>query len=140
MNYYFNLRNICFILFLLAVPTLVQSLTTVRIQRRRSAFSHSKSRGLVNSIAVICALYSEEQNDSIDQNQPSMMESSTLQEKADGGILEINCTPDDDAFTLYNAAPLISGLLVTAVSLFLTAYAFYAGLSGTDPLFQAYPT
>jgi hypothetical protein len=40
---------------------------------------------------------------------------------------------------LYNAAPLVSGVLITGFSLFLTFYGYYAGLSGTDPLFQQYP-
>lgn len=42
--------------------------------------------------------------------------------------------------TLYNAAPLVSGVLITGFSLFLTFYGFYAGISGTDPIFQQYPT
>jgi hypothetical protein len=41
--------------------------------------------------------------------------------------------------SLYNAAPLVSGVLITGFSVFLTFYGFYAGLSGTDPLFQQYP-
>ena len=48
---------------------------------------------------------------------------------------------DDDELPnpLYNAAPLVSGVIITVFSCFLTFYGFYAGLSGTDPLFDQYP-
>ncbi len=41
---------------------------------------------------------------------------------------------------LYNAAPVVSGVLITGFSLFLTFYGYYAGITGTDPIFQQYPT
>ena len=47
---------------------------------------------------------------------------------------------ESNQLNLYNAAPRVSGVLITGVSLFLTLYGFYAGISGTDPLFQQYPT
>jgi hypothetical protein len=60
----------------------------------------------------------------------------------------VNRNDDDDSDIavsneselLYNAAPLVSGVIITGFSVFLTFYGFYAGLTGTDPLFQQYPT
>lgn len=40
---------------------------------------------------------------------------------------------------LYNAAPVVSGVLITGFSLFLTFYGYYAGITETDPIFQQYP-
>ena len=59
----------------------------------------------------------------------------------------VNRNDDDDndiaisneSEPLYNAAPLVSGVIITGFSVFLTFYGFYAGLTGTDPLFQQYP-
>lgn len=46
---------------------------------------------------------------------------------------------NENESSLYNAAPLVSGVLITGFSLFLTFYGYYAGITGTDPLFQQYP-
>ena len=41
---------------------------------------------------------------------------------------------EDEDLQLYNAAPLFTGGIITVVSLAFTAYLFYAGLTGDDPL------
>jgi hypothetical protein len=128
------------ILCLFAVLTPINALEIIRIQRVRLPCTYSNSKVPVNSVTVLHALSSGDQNDVIEHDQPSILESSTLLENSGDSSLESINSPEQYSFTLYNAAPLISGFLITAVSLFLTAYAFYAGLSGTDPLFQAYPT
>ena len=41
---------------------------------------------------------------------------------------------DDDYPSLYNAAPLFTGSIITLFTLFLTVYGIYAGLTGDDPM------
>lgn len=39
---------------------------------------------------------------------------------------------------MYNAAPIVTGVIVTAFTTFLAGYGIYAGLTENDPLFQQY--
>ena len=41
---------------------------------------------------------------------------------------------EDSSLNLYNAAPLFTGGILTVVSIAFTAYLFYAGITGDDPL------
>lgn len=41
---------------------------------------------------------------------------------------------EDEELNLYNAAPLFTGGIIMVVSMAATAYLFYAGLTGDDPL------
>jgi hypothetical protein len=45
-----------------------------------------------------------------------------------------NDDDDDESASLYNAAPLYTGAVVTLGTFFLTGYLIYAGLTGDDPL------
>ncbi|KAI2491155.1 hypothetical protein MHU86_23413 [Fragilaria crotonensis] len=71
----------------------------------------------------------------------AMMKRDTLVD--DAMLIQNNNNNDEDLdereSSLYNAAPLVSGVLITGFSLFLTFYGYYAGITGTDPLFQQYP-
>ena len=77
----------------------------------------------------------------IDDEVALQEELNAMAEGSGGGGSGGSGADDDDDLPnpLYNAAPLGSGVIITVFSCFLTFYGFYAGLSGTDPLFDQYP-
>ena len=56
-----------------------------------------------------------------------------LEAAMSGGVSDRD-EEDDDYPSLYNAAPLFTGSIVTLFTLFLTVYGIYAGLTGDDPM------
>jgi hypothetical protein len=56
-----------------------------------------------------------------------------LEAAMSGGVSDRN-EEDDDYPSLYNAAPLFTGSIITLFTLFLTVYGIYAGLTGDDPM------
>mmetsp|Transcript_31785 Transcript_31785/g.46876 ORF Transcript_31785/g.46876 Transcript_31785/m.46876 type:complete len:121 (-) Transcript_31785:176-538(-) len=77
-------------------------------------------------------------------SNPTDDDGSTRQEEKNvlepNKALDVDFMKDDEPSLEFdlNPIPVFSGTILAALSTFITAYFFYAGLSGNDPLFQQY--
>ena len=66
------------------------------------------------------------------EHQDSIPQDDDALEKRE--IDEMFSQEEEEGLNLYNAAPLFTGGIIFVVSIAATAYLFYAGLTGDDPL------
>ena len=77
---------------------------------------------------------SEDDKESQQQQQQQQADAAALQKQVDEMFPNESSQDEQEDLNLYNAAPLFTGGILTVVSLAFTAYLYYAGLTGDDPL------
>lgn len=68
------------------------------------------------------------------QQEQEQDDAAALQKQVEEMFPNTDDNQQEDSLNLYNAAPLFTGGILTVVSIAFTAYLFYAGITGDDPL------
>ena len=114
---------------LLGLILVLQEQSTVAFSVQRSAAGQRRAQSKHESLIVLH-----------DKIQPEQDEDDPDYDEDIAKLFTDNDWTNDPSgdMEMYNEAPVVTGVIVTAFTTFLAGYGIYAGLTENDPLFQQY--